>query len=58
MQLQIKAKDEPLIINDLYGIFTGYPFELKAKFIVNNDTLEKIFETGWRTTGCLSLIHI
>ncbi|KAA9039398.1 Bacterial alpha-L-rhamnosidase [Ginsengibacter hankyongi] len=49
MQLEVKTKDEPLIIDDLYGIFTGYPFELKAKFTSNNDTLEKIFETGWRT---------
>lgn len=49
IQLNIKTADEPLIINDLYGIFTGYPFELKAKFTIENDTLEKIFETGWRT---------
>lgn len=49
MQLEVKTKDEPLTIDDLYGIFTGYPFELKAKFNVANDTLEKIFETGWRT---------
>ncbi|MDQ6763035.1 MAG: alpha-L-rhamnosidase N-terminal domain-containing protein [Bacteroidota bacterium] len=49
MQVEIKTADEPLLIDDLYGIFTGYPFELKAKFTVDNDTLEKIFETGWRT---------
>ena len=49
MQLEIKTADEALTIDDLYGIFTGYPFELKAKFTVDNDTLEKIFETGWRT---------
>ena len=49
IQLEIKTRDEPITINDLYGIFTGYPFELKAKFTVDNDTLEKIFETGWRT---------
>ena len=49
MQLEIKTTNEPLRIDDLYGIFTGYPFELKAKFNVDNDTLEKIFETGWRT---------
>ena len=49
MQVRIKTANEPLSINDLYGIFTGYPFELKAKFTVDNDTLEKIFATGWRT---------
>lgn len=49
MQVEIKTGNEPLIIDDLYGIFTGYPFELKARFYADNDTLEKIFETGWRT---------
>ena len=49
MQLEIKTADEPLIIDDLYRIFTGYPFELKAKFTSGNDTLDEIFETGWRT---------
>jgi len=49
MQLQVTTKDEPLVINDLYGIFTGYPFVLNAKFDAGNDTLTKILETGWRT---------
>jgi hypothetical protein len=37
----------PLMI--LYGTFTGYPFQLNAKFDANNDTLNKILEIGWRT---------
>jgi alpha-L-rhamnosidase len=49
MELQVTTKDEPLVINDLYGIFTGYPFTLNAKFDAGNDTLNKILETGWRT---------
>jgi hypothetical protein len=49
MQLQISTKDQPLVIDDLYGIFTGYPFKLNAKFDAGNDTLNKILETGWRT---------
>lgn len=49
LQMEITTAEEPLTINDLYGIFTGYPFQLKAKFTTGNDTLEKIFETGWRT---------
>jgi alpha-L-rhamnosidase len=49
MQVEIKTANEALTIDDLYGIFTGYPFELKAKFTTDNDTLQKIFETGWRT---------
>ncbi|HET9825633.1 MAG TPA: alpha-L-rhamnosidase C-terminal domain-containing protein [Chitinophagaceae bacterium] len=49
MQLEITTKDEPLVINDLYGVFTGYPFAMKAQFDAGNDTLNKILETGWRT---------
>jgi hypothetical protein len=49
MQLQVKTKDEPLVVNDLYGIFTGYPFKMNAKFDARNDTLNRILETGWRT---------
>ncbi len=49
MQLEIKTADEALTITDLYSIFTGYPFELKAKFSADDTTLEKIFETGWHT---------
>jgi alpha-L-rhamnosidase len=49
MQVQIKTANEALNIDDLYGIFTGYPFEMKAKFSADDKELEKIFETGWRT---------
>ena len=49
VQLEIETSDDPLTINDFYGIFTGYPFSLHASFNSGNDTLQKIFETGWRT---------
>ena len=49
LQLQVTTKNEPLQIDDLYGIFTGYPFTMNAKFDGGNDTLNKILETGWRT---------
>jgi hypothetical protein len=49
MQLEVKTKEEPLVIDDLYGKFTGYPFTMNAKFDARNDTLNKILETGWRT---------
>jgi hypothetical protein len=31
IQVKIKTKDEPLVIDDIYGTFTGYPFKLNAK---------------------------
>jgi alpha-L-rhamnosidase len=49
VQLQVQTKDEPIVINDLYGIFTGYPFSMNAQFDASNDTLNKILEIGWRT---------
>lgn len=49
MQVEIKTANEALSIDDLYGTFTGYPFEMKAKFSSDDKELEKIFETGWHT---------
>jgi hypothetical protein len=49
MQLDITTKDEPLEINDLYGMATGYPFEVKASFVSNDSSLQQIWDIGWRT---------
>ena len=47
--VKVSTKDEPLIIEDINSIFTGYPFKQNAKFNANDKTLDKIFEIGWRT---------
>ncbi len=49
VQVTIETRDEALIIDDLHSLFTGYPFLLKASFETGNDTLDKIFSTGWHT---------
>jgi alpha-L-rhamnosidase len=49
IQIKITTKDEPLIIDDMYSLFTGYPFQLTATFDAQDKTLDKIFEIGWRT---------
>jgi hypothetical protein len=49
LQLDIETKDDPLVINDIYGLFTGYPFKENASFSSNEPSLQKIWETGWRT---------
>ncbi len=49
VQLDIETKDEPLIINKYYNVFSAYPFEEKAKFNCQNDTLQKIWDVAWRT---------
>ena len=49
IQLKVSTKDEPLIIDDLYGSFTGYPLVQRTSFESGNDTDNKILEIGWRT---------
>jgi alpha-L-rhamnosidase len=49
IQLKITTKEEPLVLNDIYGISTGYPFELKAKLETPNAEMSKMLEIGWRT---------
>ena len=49
MQLQIDTKDEQLVIDDIYGIATGYPFKMNANFKTPATGLSKIMEVGWRT---------
>ncbi|MGH2643784.1 MAG: hypothetical protein ACRDE2_07550, partial [Chitinophagaceae bacterium] len=49
VQLNIQTGDEPLTLNDFYGIYSTYPFVHKATFSSNDSSLEKIWEVGWRT---------
>lgn len=49
IELHIETKQEPLMLDDIYGTFTGYPLELKSKFESDNAELGAIIETGWRT---------
>ena len=47
--LTIETQDEPLVIEDFYGTFTGYPFQRNARFESDNNELQKILDIGWRT---------
>ena len=49
LELRISTKQEPIVIDDLYGTFTGYPFKYNAVFESGNPELKTIMETGWRT---------
>lgn len=49
LQLEVETKGEPLILEDLYGIYTGYPFAFKANFDAGAPLMNKILEVGWRT---------
>ncbi len=47
--LEIETKNEPLIIRDMFGTFTGYPFEMNARFKTNEPVNDTIMQIGWRT---------
>lgn len=49
LQLDIETKSTSLIINDLYEMFTAYPFQQKASFESNDKSLQDIWNVGWRT---------
>ncbi len=49
LELRVKTADEPLVINDVYSTFTGYPFQLKARFDVADESLQQMLAIGWRT---------
>jgi alpha-L-rhamnosidase len=49
MQVEITTQEEPLVFNDLHGIFSAYPFEMKASFTSNDPSLKKIWDIGWWT---------
>lgn len=50
IQLEIETSSESLAIDDIYGLFTGYPFNRQASLHFKDDeTVGKIFDVGWRT---------
>jgi alpha-L-rhamnosidase len=49
LQIRIITKDDPLVIEDIYGTATGYPFQMNAHLESDNPEISKILEIGWRT---------
>lgn len=49
IQVDVETKDEPLTLHDIYGKYVGYPFYENASFKSSDNSLEKIWEVGWRT---------
>ncbi len=49
LQLTVQTKGEPLVLDDLAGQFTGYPFEQRGQFSASDTTLRNIWDVGWRT---------
>lgn len=49
VQLRITTREEPLVLEDIYGTFTGYPFQFNTKLKTDNQELQKMLDIGWRT---------
>jgi alpha-L-rhamnosidase len=48
VQAEIETGDQPLRIHDLHGIFTAYPFELRARFESDLPWLADLWQVDWR----------
>jgi alpha-L-rhamnosidase len=49
IEMEIETRDAPLTIEDLRGVYTGYPFQRRARFESDSAELAKILDIGWRT---------
>jgi hypothetical protein len=49
LQMEVSTQSEPLVIEDLRGAFTAYPFVMRAQFASDNPELSRMWEVGWRT---------
>jgi len=49
VELKIVTADESLVLEDLYSVSVGYPFERKATFQSELPFIDRLLEIGWRT---------
>lgn len=49
IRLFVQTKNDPLVIDDLYGTFTGYPFKRTSVFNTADTEINKMLDIGWRT---------
>lgn len=50
VEIKVKTSNEPLVIDDVYGTFSAYPFRQESSFSAPGDKeLNRMLEIGWRT---------
>ena len=49
IELRITTREQPLVMEDLYGTFTGYPFRFNAKLETQDSLITQMLQVGWRT---------
>ena len=49
LDLTVSTGDEALVIDDVHGLYTGYPFERRQRFEAGSPVVSQILDVGWRT---------
>jgi hypothetical protein len=49
VELEVETANEPITVEDVRGVYTGYPFRMKARLDAGSDRLARILAVGWRT---------
>jgi hypothetical protein len=47
--VDVTTQSESLVIEDLHGAFSAYPFQMRAQFASDDPELARMWEVGWRT---------
>ncbi|MFN8207983.1 MAG: hypothetical protein U0T82_11330 [Bacteroidales bacterium] len=55
LQLEITTADEALCIDNLFSVFTAYPFVREATFNTEDIFIQSLWNTGWRTARLCAL---
>jgi hypothetical protein len=54
LELNVETAGEPLTIEDIRSVHTGYPWQRRAKFDSSDPELRKMLDVGWRTARLCS----
>ena len=49
LQVDVTTQSDALVVEDLLGAFSAYPFQERAQFASDDPELAKMWEVGWRT---------
>jgi hypothetical protein len=49
IEVTVETAGEALVLNDLYGVYTGYPFREHGSFECDVPSIRDIWTVGWRT---------
>lgn len=49
LQLRVVTGEAPLVLKDIFGVFTGYPFHDNARLETDDPQIPRMLDIGWRT---------